>query len=57
MVAFKHFHTINAGISADAPENEEHNEDGPSFITHDIRITYFALVGEESQSNAISVCS
>jgi len=54
MLAFEHFHTINAGTSAESPENEEHNEDGPSIITHDIRITDFAL-GEGSQSNAISV--
>jgi len=41
MLAYEHYHTINAGISAEAPENEEHNEDGPSIITHDIRITKF----------------
>ena len=51
MLAFEHFHTINAGVSADCPQNEEHNEDGPSIISHDVRITEFALGG-----NALSVC-
>ena len=43
MLAFEYFHTINTGVSADCPQNEEHNEDGPSIITHDVRITEFAL--------------
>ena len=55
MLAFEHFNTINAGVSADCPQNEEHNEDGPSIITHNVRITEFAL-GEGSQSNALSAC-
>ena len=42
MLDFEHFHTINASAST-IPDFEEHNEDGPYVITHDIHITEFAF--------------
>jgi hypothetical protein len=54
MLDFEHFHTINASAST-IPDFEEHNEDGPYVIMHDVHITEFAL-GEGSQSTVVSVC-
>ena len=54
MLDFEHFHTINANASI-IPDFEEHNEDGPFEITHNVHITEFAL-GEGSQSTVVSVC-
>ena len=38
MLDFEHFHTINASAST-IPDFEEHNENGPYVITHDVHIT------------------
>ena len=54
MLDFEHFHTINASAST-IPDIEEHNEDGPCVISHDVHITEFAL-GAGFQSDVVSVC-